>query len=107
MERATAQLSPISAYAVTAFIYEPDRHAVQSRAAACFEQRGRMMRWGARIYGVPGLKCASGGESHRTRRSKWHLANEYQPGQVVNLLRQIEVAIANGKVANLSLGSLT
>jgi hypothetical protein len=50
MERATAQLSPISAYAVTAFIYEPDRHAVQSWAAACFEQPGRMMRWEARIY---------------------------------------------------------
>lgn len=30
--------------------YEPDRHAVQSQAAACFEQRGRMMRWEARIY---------------------------------------------------------
>jgi hypothetical protein len=31
------------------------------------------------------------------KESKWHQANEYQPEQVVNLLRQIEAAIANGK----------
>jgi len=46
--------------------------------------------------GVPGLKCASGEERHWTRRA-YRRGKKYQLEQVLNLLRQIEVAAANGK----------
>jgi hypothetical protein len=36
------------------------------------------------------------------KESIWDEAMEYQPEQVVNLLRQIEVAIANGKTTVLT-----
>jgi transposase-like protein len=46
---------------------------------------------------VPGLICASEEETHWNEESKMARGKRYQPEQVVNLLRQIEVAIANGK----------
>jgi hypothetical protein len=42
---------------------------------------------------MPGLNCASGEERHWTRRA-YGTRKEDQPEQVVNLLRQIEVAVA-------------
>ena len=45
---------------------------------------------------MPGLKCASGEERHWTRRA-YRRGKKCQLEQVLNLLRQIEVAAANGK----------
>jgi putative transposase len=42
------------------------------------------------------LICTSERETHWTRRA-YGTGKKYQPEQVVNLLRQIEVAVANGK----------
>ena len=46
--------------------------------------------------GVPGLICTSGRDT-LDKESVWDGGKKYQPEQVVNLLRQIEVAVANGK----------
>jgi len=46
--------------------------------------------------GVPGKFCTSGEETLEQGASMGR-GKRYQPEQVVNLLRQIEVAVANGK----------
>jgi hypothetical protein len=53
--------------------------------------------------GVPGLKCTSGEERHWTRRA-YRRGKKYQLEQVLNLLRQIEVAAANGNGLRFTLG---
>ena len=47
---------------------------------------------------MPGKFCTSGSETNWYGRSlKWHEESGIRPEQIVNVLRQIEVAIANGK----------
>jgi hypothetical protein len=46
--------------------------------------------------GAPGSICASG-EEKLEQGASMGLGKKYQPEQVVNLLRQIEGAVANGK----------
>ena len=46
--------------------------------------------------GMHGHFCASG-ERQLDKESNMGRGKKYQPEQVVNLLRQIEVAVANGK----------
>jgi hypothetical protein len=50
--------------------------------------------------GLPGLLCTSDYETHWNEESKMARGKRYQPEQVVNLLRQIEVAVANGKTTS-------
>jgi putative transposase len=47
--------------------------------------------------GLPGLLCTSDQETDWKEESKIGRGKRYQPEQVVNLLRQIEVAVANRK----------
>jgi hypothetical protein len=46
-----------------------------------------------RSCGVPGLICTSERATHREKASLWSVASDNSLKQVVNLLRQIEIAV--------------
>jgi len=46
---------------------------------------------------VTGVFCTSGSEREFTLEGSWHAYEEIQDGQIVSLLRRIEVELANGK----------
>lgn len=104
-------------------VWQPERPLLIYVRSACNDAKRPVLTAGTRVAkyahahdpdliltgsernsGLPGSICASEEEALEQRASMGR-GKRYEPEQVVNLLRQIEVAIANGKATEQDCGS--